>query len=55
MLHVDAWGYNRNGVTGSFGADAGPSIVARVAMAAFLIWMSKRGRTKVQPLAEADT
>ena len=55
MLYVDAWGYNRNGVAGSFGADAGTSIVACVAMAAFLVWMSRRNSAEARALAEADT
>lgn len=55
MLFVDAWGYRRNGVTGSFGADAGTSIVACVAMAVFLVWMSRKGRAKARALAAADT
>lgn len=55
MLYLDAWGYNRNGVAGAFGADAGTSIIACVAMAAFLVWMSKRGRRNARPLAQAGT
>jgi PAT family beta-lactamase induction signal transducer AmpG len=54
MLYVDAWGYNRGGVAGSFGADVGASIIACVMMAAFLLWLSKRIRPEARALAQAD-
>lgn len=55
MMYVDAWGYNREGTAGSFGIDAATSIVACVAMVAFLAWMSRRKPAAVPALTGADT
>lgn len=55
MMYVDTWGYSRDGVAGSFGVDAGTSIVACVAMAAFLNWIARRNATAARPTAEAET
>jgi hypothetical protein len=42
MLYVDAFGYKRGGIAGSFGIDAATSITAGMAMVALLVWMSKQ-------------
>lgn len=55
MMYIDAWGYSRGGVAGSFGVDAGTSIVACVAMAAFLSWIARRNAAAARPIAEAAT
>lgn len=55
MLYVDALGYKRGGVAGSFGVDAATSIAACMAMTAFLVWMSKRNSAEARAVAEAGS
>jgi MFS transporter, PAT family, beta-lactamase induction signal transducer AmpG len=43
MLFVDASGYSRHGVAGSFAADAGLSLIASLLLAALLLWLRRRG------------
>lgn len=42
MLFVDGWGYARQGVAGSFAADASLGIVASVLLGVLLIWTTSR-------------
>jgi len=42
MLLVDGWGYDRQGVAGSFATDAGLGIGASVLLAALLLWFKRR-------------
>jgi len=42
MLFIDEAGYARAGVIGSYAADAGLSLIVSLALAAFLIWLSRR-------------
>lgn len=45
MVIVDGWGYAKQGVDGSFAADASLGVVASVLLAALLIWVAPRGPT----------
>jgi PAT family beta-lactamase induction signal transducer AmpG len=42
MLVVDGWGYSHGGVSGSYAADAAVSLAASAALAALLLWLSRR-------------
>jgi PAT family beta-lactamase induction signal transducer AmpG len=42
MLFIDGWGYGKQGVAGSFGADALLGVVASVLLGALLIWVTPR-------------
>jgi len=42
MLLVDGWGYARQGVVGSFSADASLGVIASVLLGALLIWITPR-------------
>jgi PAT family beta-lactamase induction signal transducer AmpG len=42
MLVVDGWGYTRHGVAGSYAVDALLSLMACAALAAGLLWLSRR-------------
>lgn len=55
MLYADALGYKRAGIAGSFGVDAATSIAACIAMAAFLVWTSKRSSKEARVAAEVGT
>jgi PAT family beta-lactamase induction signal transducer AmpG len=43
MLMVDGWGYAKQGVAGSFAADASLGLAASVLLGALLIWITPRG------------
>jgi len=53
MLIVDGWGYGKQGVAGSFAADASLGVVASVLLGALLIWVAPR-RPSV-PIAVTET
>jgi MFS transporter, PAT family, beta-lactamase induction signal transducer AmpG len=42
MLFIDGWGYGKQGVAGSFGADASLGVIASVLLGALLIWVTPR-------------
>jgi len=46
MLIVDGWGYSRQGVAGSYAADASVSLVASLVLATLLIWLSRRRKAE---------
>ena len=52
MLFVDGWGYAKQGVAGSFAADASLGLIASVLLGALLIWLT--GRHLPTPLAVAE-
>jgi len=53
MLVVDGWGYGKQGVAGSFAADAALGVVASVLLGALLIWFTLR--RPAAPMAETGT
>jgi PAT family beta-lactamase induction signal transducer AmpG len=44
MLYVDAYGFNRGGIAGSFAIDALAGIVASLLLGAMLFWLARRSR-----------
>jgi hypothetical protein len=42
MLFVDGWGYAKQGVAGSFAADASLGLIASVLLGALLMWITPR-------------
>ena len=42
MLFVDGWGYAKQGVAGSFAADASLGLIASALLGALLIWVTER-------------
>jgi hypothetical protein len=42
MLFIDGWGYGKQGVAGSFVADASLGVVASVLLGILLIWVTRR-------------
>ena len=45
MLYVDAFGFKRGGIAGSFAIDAVSGILASVLLGAMLVWVAKRQKT----------
>lgn len=52
MLFVDGWGYAKQGVAGSFAADASMGIAASILLGALLIWTASRQRVMPHALTE---
>jgi hypothetical protein len=44
MLYVDAFGFARGGITGSFAIDAITGILASVLLGVMLLWLSRRSK-----------
>jgi len=54
MLFVDGWGYTKQGVAGSFAADASLGVIASVLLGALLIWVARRRPLAPIPVAETS-
>jgi hypothetical protein len=52
-LIVDGWGYGKQGVAGSFAADASLGVIASVLLGALLIWFTLR--RPAAPMADTGT
>jgi PAT family beta-lactamase induction signal transducer AmpG len=44
MLYVDAFGFDRAGITGSLAIDAITGILASVLLGAMLVWLARRSK-----------
>ncbi len=49
MLYVDAYGFTRGGIDGSFAADAIAGIVASLLLGAMLLWLARRLKLQSEP------
>ena len=54
MLFVDGWGYTKQGVAGSFAADASLGVIASVLLGALLIWVTRRRPLAPIPVTETS-